>query len=31
MFERRNLRDAFSIVAKAQSALLVAFQTQYIS
>ncbi|HJE52461.1 MAG TPA: DUF294 nucleotidyltransferase-like domain-containing protein [Tessaracoccus flavescens] len=30
-FERRNLREAFSIVGKAQSALLVAFQTQYIS
>lgn len=30
-FERRNLRDAFSIVGKAQSALTVAFQTQFIS
>ncbi|HHT12668.1 MAG TPA: cyclic nucleotide-binding protein, partial [Propionibacterium sp.] len=30
-FERRSLRDAFVIVGKAQSALNVAFQTQYIS
>ena len=30
-FERKHLRDAFSIVGKAQSALTVAFQTQYIS
>lgn len=30
-FDRRHLRDAFSIVAKAQSALTVAFQTQFIS
>ena len=30
-FERRHLRDAFTIVGKAQSALTVAFQTQFIS
>ncbi|GAA4904852.1 cyclic nucleotide-binding/CBS domain-containing protein [Tessaracoccus lubricantis] len=30
-FERRSLRDAFVIVGKAQTALTVAFQTQYIS
>ncbi|MHA6512404.1 DUF294 nucleotidyltransferase-like domain-containing protein [Tessaracoccus sp. Z1128] len=30
-FERRHLRDAFSIVGKAQSALTVTFQTQFIS
>lgn len=30
-FERRSLRDAFVIVGKAQSALTVAFQTQFIS
>ncbi|WP_052460224.1 DUF294 nucleotidyltransferase-like domain-containing protein [Tessaracoccus massiliensis] len=30
-FERRSLREAFVIVGKAQSALNVAFQTQYIS
>lgn len=30
-FERRSLRDAFVIVGKAQSALNVAFQTQFIS
>lgn len=30
-FERRSLRDAFVIVGKAQAALTVAFQTQYIS
>ena len=30
-FERKHLRDAFAIVGKAQSALTVAFQTQFIS
>jgi len=30
-FERRHLRDAFTIVAKAQTALTVTFQTQFIS
>lgn len=30
-FERKHLREAFAIVGKAQSALTVAFQTQFIS
>lgn len=30
-FERRHLRDAFTIVGKAQAALTVTFQTQFIS